>query len=121
MITALIIWHLFGGGAAEIFSSSDFRTVNRAIDDVERTETVTQLMEGMNERFMSILEMRAKYFEQLGEIDHSVNSRESAYDKIFDEMWQARAEVRQEYIEDIFTMRESMTRGEWNAAFGDGE
>ncbi len=121
MITALIIWHLFGGGAAEIFSSSDFRIVNRAIDDVERTETVTQLMESMNERFTSILEMRAKFFEQLSEIDHDVDAREGAYDMIFDEMWQARAEARQEYIEDVVTMRENMTREEWNAAFGDDE
>ena len=121
MITALIIWHLFGGGAAEIFSSSDFRVVGRTIDDVERTEAVTQVMESMNERSTSILEMRAKSFEQLSEIDHGVDAREGAYDKIFDEMWQARAEARQEYIEDVFTMRDNMTRDEWNAAFGKTE
>ena len=121
MITALVLLHLFGGGEAEIFSSSDIRMVGRNIEDIDRTAVVTQAMERMNERFTSILELRGKYFEQLSEIDHNVNSREGAYDKVFDELWQARGEARQKYIEDIFIMRENMTRDEWQAAFGDTE
>ena len=119
MITALILLHLFGGGEAEIFSRSDIRMVGRNIEDVERTAVVTQAMERMNERFTSILEIRGKSFEQLSEIDHNVKAREGTYDKVFDELWQARAEARQKYIEDIFIMRENMTRDEWNASFGE--
>ncbi len=121
MITALVLLHLFGGGEAEIFSRSDIRMVGQNIEDVERTAVVTQTMERMNERFTSILEIRGKSFEQLSEIDHNVNSREGTYNKVFDELWQARATVRQKYIDDIFIMRENMTRDEWQAAFGDTE
>ena len=32
-----------------------------------------------------------------------------------------RLEARQKYIEEVFTMREHMTREEWNAAFASSE
>lgn len=118
MITALIIMHFFGGGSIEVFSRSDFKTVDRTIADVERAEAVTQAMERMNERLLELFEIRSEQIEELSDIDHEVNSRESAYDKILDELWKARAEARQKYIDDVFVMRENMTRDEWAAAFG---
>jgi hypothetical protein len=119
MITALIIMHFFGGGNVEIFSRSEFTTIERTIPGTERRDTVTQAMESMNARFASVVDRHSKYFEQLSEIDHNVNSREAAYDKILDELWQARREMRRGHIDDVFTMRKNMTRDEWNAAFGD--
>jgi hypothetical protein len=121
MITALIIMHFFGGGNVEIFSPSEFKTIERTISETARRDTVTQAMESLNARFASVVDQHSKYFEQLSEIDHNVNSREAAYDKILDELWQARREVRRGHIDDVFTMRENMTRDEWSAAFGDVE
>lgn len=121
MITALIIMHFFGGGSVEIFTRSEFKAVERTITEIERRDTVTQAMESMNVRFASVVDQHSRYFEQLSEIDHKVNSREAAYDKILDELWQARREVRRRHIDDVFTMRKNMTRDEWNAAFGDAE
>ena len=121
MIPALIIMHFFGGGTPELFSRSDFRTVDRTIEEPQRVEAATQTMERMNELLASILEVRRQTGEQLSEIDHKVISPEGSYDKILDELWRARHEARQKYIEEVFTMRESMTRDEWSAAFGNIE
>ena len=102
--------HFFGGGSIEIFSRSDFRMVNRTIADVGRSQTVTQAMERMNERLAELAEVRAEQLEQLGKIEHQVDSRESAYDKILDDLWQVRAAARQKHIDDVFIMRENITR-----------
>ena len=49
MLTALILMAMFGGGSAEVFSRSDFRTVESAIDEPERAEAATQAMERIKE------------------------------------------------------------------------
>lgn len=121
MITALIIMHFFGGGTPELFSRSDFRDVGRAIEEPQRAEAATEAMERMNGLLASIVEVRRQTGEQLSEIDHAVTSREDAYDKIIDELWRARREARQKYVEEVFIMRENMTRDEWQAAFGNNE
>lgn len=121
MITALIIMHFFGGGTPVLFTRSDFRTVNSSIEEPERAEAATEAMERMNELLESVVDKRMETRDQLSEIDHSVTSREGSYDKIIDELWQVRREARQQYIDEVFTMREFMTRDEWNAAFGNTE
>jgi hypothetical protein len=118
MITALILMHFFGGGTPEIFSRSDFRTVGRTIEEPVRAEAVTQAMERMNELVASTVEKRRETFQKLSEIDVKVDSQEINYDEMLDQLWQARREAGQKYIEEIFLMREYMTRDEWNIAFG---
>ena len=121
MITALLIMHFFGGGNVEIFSPSDFRTVERSIEEPARAGAATQAMERMNERMVSVLQNREDLFAQLAEIDTKVDSPEDAYDKLFDEIWQFRREARHEHVTDVFTMRANMTRDEWDAIFADSE
>ncbi len=118
MITALILMHLFAGGSLEVFSRSDFRVVGRTIEEPARAEAVAQAMERMNERLVSLFAQRRLSFEQLSEIDHEVDSAEGSYDKILNQLWQARSEARQKYVEYVFIMRENMTRDEWKTAFG---
>jgi len=118
MITALIIMHFFGGGMPVLFSRSDFRTVGRTIEEPQRAAAATEAMERINELLESIAKKRQETAEQLGGIDHEVTSREGTYDNFLDELSQARLEARQKYIEEVFTMREHMTRDEWSAAFG---
>jgi len=118
MITALLIMHFFGGGNVEIFSRSDFRTVERTIEEPARAEAATQAMERINERMVSVSQNREDLFAQLVGIDNKVDSPEDAYDKVFDELWQFRREAREEHVTDVFTMRANMTRDEWETAFG---
>ena len=113
--------HLFGGGSAEIFSRSDFRTVNSTIEEPARAEAVTQAMERMNELLDSTVEKRKQAFEQLSKIDLKIDSQEVSYDEMLDQLWQARREAGKKYIEEIFEMRAHMTREEWNAAFANTE
>jgi len=40
---------------------------------------------------------------------------------VLKELWQARTEARLKYVEQVFIMRENMTRQEWDATFGNTE
>ena len=121
MITALIIMHLFGGGALEAFSRSDLKTVERAIEDPSRAAVATRAMARVNETLTYVFEQRNRTFEQLAEINDDVDAPEEAFDKVLDELWRARSEARDKYIQDVFIMRRNMTRAEWNTAFGNTE
>lgn len=121
MITALIIMHFFGGGTLELFSSLDFTTIGRAIEDPSRAAVATRAMERINENLTSVVQQREQFFGQLVEINANVDAPEDAYEKVLDELWQARAEARQKYVQDVFIMRRNMTRIEWDAAFGNTE
>ncbi len=123
MITALVLMNLFGGGVGsiEIFSRSDFRTVGRSIEEPARAEAATQAMERVNEVVASLLKQRDQSFRLLSEINTKVDSPDDAYDKVFDELWQARREARSRFVEEVFIMRKNMTRDEWDTAFGNSE
>ncbi len=121
MITALIIWHLFGGGSLELFSSSDFSTIERSIEDPSRAAVAARAMERINENLASVFERRKLSFEQLAEINADVDAPEDAYEKVLDELWKARGEARRKYVQDIFIMRRNMTLHEWDVAFGNAE
>ena len=118
MITALIIMHLFGGGDVEVFSRSDFRMIERTLEEPVRADAASQAMQRINERMASVLQNREVLFEQLAEIETRVDSPEDAYIKVFDQLWQSRREAHDEHIDDVFIMRENMTREEWETAFG---
>ncbi len=121
MITALIILHFFGGGSLELFSSSDFRTIGRSIEDPSRAAAATRAMERINENLVYLVEQRNMFFEQLVEINADVDAPEDAYEKVLDELWKVRGEAREKYIQDIFIMRRNMMRSEWDAAFDNTE
>jgi hypothetical protein len=109
---------LFGGGSAEVFTRSDFRMVQRAIDVPERAEAASESMQRMNENLDTLLQFRTESFEQLSELDDSVTAPAAEYERIFDGLWEARRNAQSNYIEEVFVLRESMTREEWDATFG---
>ena len=113
--------HFFGGGSADIFSRSDFRTVNSTIEEPSRAEAVTQSMERMNELLESTVEKRKQTFERLSKVDLKIDSQEVSYDEMLDQLWQVRHEAGKKHVEEIFVMREYMAREEWNAAFANTE
>lgn len=118
MLTILLLTMLFGGGSAEVFARSDFRAVARAIEAPERAEAASQAMQRINENLDTLLQIRAESFEQLSELEESVTAPAAEYDRIFDYLWEARREAHRSHIDEVFILRESMTREEWNAAFG---
>jgi hypothetical protein len=109
---------LFGGGSAEVFTRSDFRMVERAIDVPERAEAASQSMQRINENLDTLLQYRAESFDQLSELDDSVTAPAAEYERIFDGLWEARRNAQSNYIEEVFVLRESMTQEEWNSTFG---
>ena len=118
MLTILLFTMLFGGDSAEVFTRSDFRMVARAIDVPERAEAASQSMQRINENLDSLLQIRAESFEQLSELEESVTAPATEYDRIFDRLWEARGKAHRSYIGQVFILRESMTREEWDATFG---
>jgi len=118
MLTALILMVIFGGGSAEVFSRSDFRTVESAIVEPERVEAATQAMERINDNLETLLDERAQIFEQLSGVDARIESPQDEYDRLLDQLWLARQEAQASYIGEGFILRDNMTRDEWETAFG---
>lgn len=118
MLTILLLTMLFGGGSAELFARSDFRMVQRAIDVPERAEAASESMQRLNENLDTLLQFRTDSFDQLSELDDSVTAPAAEYERIFDRLWEARRNAQSIYIEEVFVLRETMTREEWNATFG---
>jgi len=118
MLTVLILMTIFGGGSAEVFSTSDFRTVESAVEEPQRAEAATQAMERINDQLEKLLDERAQYFEQLSDIDARVGSPEAEYDKVLGRLWRAREEAQASYVGEIFVLRDNMTRDEWETVFG---
>jgi len=109
---------IFGGGSAEVFSTSDFSTVESAIEEPQRAEAATQAMERINDQLEKLLDERAQYFEQLSDIDARVGSPEAEYDKVLGRLWRAREEAQASYVGEVFILRDNMTRDEWETVFG---
>jgi len=112
---------LFGGGSAEIFSRSDFRMVESVIEEPQRAEAATQAMERINEHLETLMDQRARHFEQLSEIDASVDSPQDEYDSVLDQLWLARQNAEASYVGEVFVLRSNMTRDEWETAFSKGD
>ena len=121
MITALIFMAIFGGGSAEVFSRSEFRTVESTIEEPRRAEAATQAMERINDQLETLLDERAQYFEQLSNIDAKIESPEDEYDSILDRLWLARQEAQVSYVREVFILRDNMMRDEWETAFGNAD
>ena len=118
MITALIFMAIFGGGSAEVFSRSDFRTVESAIEEPERVAAATESMERINDRLETMMEKRDRYLQQLRDIDVRVESPEDEYERVLDQLWTVRREALASYTDEVFVLRDNMTRDEWETAFG---
>ena len=121
MLTTLILMAIFGGGSAEVFSRSDFRTVESAIEEPRRAEAATQAMERINDQLETLLDGREQYFEQLKNIDASIESPKDEYDSVLDRLWLGRQEAQVSYIAEVFVLRDNMTRDEWETAFGNAD
>ena len=118
MLTALILMSIFGGGSAEVFTRSDFRTVESAIEEPERAAAATQAMERINDQLQTLMDSRAQYFEQLSDIDASVESPKDEYSKVLDRLWRTRQEAQASYVGEVFILRDNMTADEWETVFG---
>jgi hypothetical protein len=118
MLTILLLTMLFGGGSAELFTRSDFRMVQRAIDVPERAEAASQSMQRINENLDNLLQFRTESFDQLSALDDSVTAPAAEYEQIFDRLWEVRRNAHSNYIDEVFVLRASMTREEWDVTFG---
>ena len=119
MLTIIILTMLFGGGSVEIFSRADFRTLENIIEEPERVEVARQSMERVNARLEALEEQRATYFETLTEINARIDAPADEYDAVIEHLWDARRDALDIYVDEVFVLRETMTRDEWNAAFSD--
>ena len=119
MLTALILMVLFGGGSAEIFSRSDFRMVEATIEETARAEVAVEAMERINDHLDSVVQQRREIFEQLDDMDIQTDTSADDYNEVLDQLWGARAEARSKYVEDVFVLRDNITRDEWHTVFGD--
>lgn len=117
MLTILILMAIFGGGSAEAFSRADFRTVESAIADPQRAEAATKAMERINDSLDALMNDRARYFEQLREIDARIESPVDEYHRVLDKLWLARQSAQASYVEEVFVLRDNMMRDEWETAF----
>lgn len=119
MLTIIILTMLFGGGSVEVFSRADFRTLENIIEEPERVEVARQSMERVNARLEVLEEQRATYFETLTEINARVDAPAEEYDAVIERLWEARRDALDTYVDEVFVLRETMTRDEWDAAFSD--
>lgn len=118
MLMALLLMSIFGGGASEIFTRVDFRVVDRVIEDADRAEAAAEVMQRMNGRLADLTEERNRLFDELDEIDKQRDTPGEMFDAVFDRLWQARGEAFGAHTEDVFVLRQRLTREEWDAAFG---
>jgi len=119
MLTIIILTMLFGGGSIEIFSSGDFRAVENAVEEQARAEAATQSMERVNAELEALVQKRIEYFEALSVINERVDASAAEYDEIIDGLWDVRRSAVDTYLDEVFVLRETMTREEWYDVFND--
>ncbi len=119
MLTIIILTMLFGGGSIEIFSEADFRAVENTIEEPARAELATESMERVNAKLDALEEQRTAYFDALSEINARVDAPADEYEVVIDHLWDARRGALDTYLDEVFVLRDNMTRDEWNAAFSD--
>jgi hypothetical protein len=117
MLTIIILTLLFGGGSIEIFSSDNFLAVESAVDDPVRIEAATQSMERVNAKLESLVQQRDEYFEALSDINRRIDAPADEYEAVIDRLWDARRSAIDTYVDEVFVLRETMSREEWGAAF----
>lgn len=119
MLTVIILTMLFGGGDVEVFSRNDLRAVESAVEEPSRAQAAIASMERVNAKLEALVQRRIEYFEALSVINKRVDAPAAEYDEIIDRLWDVRRTTVNTYVDEIFVLRETMTRDEWNAAFSD--
>ena len=119
MLTVILLTMLFGGGSVEIFSGADLRAIESAIEEPARAEAARQSMERVNEKLDALAQQRTAYFGTLSEINERVDAPVDEYDAVIERLWDARRDALDTYVDEVFVLRDNMTRDEWNAAFSD--
>lgn len=117
MLTLLILTMLFGGGTIEVFTADDQAYAAQAIEDPERAAAAIDSMERVNQKLADLEQQRVSYLEALTEVNERMDARAEDYDEIIDQLWDARRSALDTYVEEVFVLRETMTRGEWEVAF----
>jgi len=117
MLTIIILTMLFGGGSVEIFSGADIRAVESTVQEPLRAETAIASMERVNAKLEALGQQRDAYFETLSEINQRVDAPIDAYDVIIERLWVARRDALDTYVDEVFVLRDNMTRDEWEKAF----
>lgn len=117
MLTALFIAWLLSGGSPELFVRDDFRAVESVIVEAERAAPAVKTMERMNDNLAELVETRQELLARLSEIDTDVDAPIASYNAVLDELWTARKQAADAYVDDVFRLRQSITRDEWNAIF----
>jgi type II secretory pathway component PulJ len=118
MLMALLIVSLLGAGVYEIFSNDEFRHVQQAIEEPERADRAIMVMRRVNRLNDQLEDRRTEIVSRLAELNQDRSTPAEDYQRVFDELWQARAEVFGHYQTDVFQLRAQMTREEWEHAFG---
>ena len=119
MLTIIILTMLFGGGSIEIFSGDDFLAVENAIEEPQRAEAAALSMGRVNAKLESLVQLRDEYFQALSEINKRIDAPADEYEAVIERLWDARRSAVDTYIEEVFVLRETMTREEWLTAFAD--
>ena len=119
MLTMLLIATLLGAGVYEIFSGDEFRFVEEAIEAPERAENAMRIMRRVNRLTGQLEERREEITSRFADLNRDQDTPIEDYQAAFDDLWQARADVLELYVTDVFQLRQQMTADEWVAAFGD--
>jgi len=118
-LTIIILTMLFGGGSVEIFSRADIRAVESTVQEPLRAEAAIASMERVNEKLDALGEQRDAFFDTLSEINQSVDAPADEYDAVIERLWDARRDALDTYVDEVFVVRDNMTRDEWNDVFND--
>lgn len=117
MLIALTIAVLLGGGSLEWFTSDDFSAVESVIENAERVEVVTLIMQRANSRAIGLVRQREEHLDRITEIDAKVDASADAYVEVLNSLWQSRNAATDGYVRDVFELREHISREEWAAIF----
>lgn len=117
MLIAMFLMMLFGGSTPEIFVRDDFRAVSRVVEGEQRTAAVTESMERINAKLERVISEREAVFEALSNVDDLVGAKQADYEAILEPLWKLRREANALYIDQVFEMRDQMTRDEWADVF----
>jgi hypothetical protein len=108
---------LLGAQSIELFSQTNRADVARIIDDAHRAELAGESMRRANARVQLLIERRELYLARLSEIDQQFDTPKSQYEPVLEQLWEERASAQADYLKEIFTLRNNMTREEWETVF----
>jgi hypothetical protein len=118
MLTALFLMWLLGGSTPEAFVRDDFRAVSRVVAEPARAAATTKSMERVNAELERNFALRVEILEQFIQLDDRVGATRGEYEGALAPLWTARREAQMIYVGEVFTMRDNMTREEWDQVFG---